>query len=336
MAETRKVVSLSEVLEKVQKLEGHKWDRPALWSDTQFRAGQRWVQLAVRDRHRSLTVMPTALAQLCRPLGIPSGYAASLDPTMAVKLLNYERRRRRVDRLKQPMLMRCYGNLLRGVVSDHYVPLDDAVVVAVLRDALVGREVRVHHYRVGLDGLELRLVFEDESLPLRRTGRVGDVVSPGLYLRNSEVGLGCLVLECFVLRLVCTNGLVAPRDGTFHRWRHVAVNPGQVVADIHQAVGRVAGEVAETVGLLDQAAARRVRGGAQRALRILAHREKLSRDLTEALLRVYEEDAHDSLFGVVNAVTAAARNLPAVLRTRLELLGGSLLMQPEQHGIEVA
>jgi len=252
------------------------------------------------------------------------------------KVVSFERRRRRVDELDQPMLLRGYRNLLRGVVSDRYVPLDDALVVAAVRDALVGREVRVHNYRVGLNGLELRLVFEDESLPLRRTGRVGDVVSPGLYLRNSEVGLGCLVLECFILRLVCTNGLVAPRDGTFHRWRHVAVNPEQVVADIHQAVGRVAGEVAETVGLLDQAADRGVRGGARQALRALAHRESLSRNLTKALLHAYDEDTHDSLFGVVNAVTAAARNLPAVLRTRLELLGGSLLMQPEQHGIEVA
>jgi len=336
MAETRKVVSLSEVLKKVRKLQGHKWDRPARWSDTQFRAGQRWVRLAVRDRGRSLTVMPTAFEQVCRQMGIPPGYAASLDPTMAIKLLNYERRRRRVDRRKQPMLIRGYGNLLRGVVSDRYVPLDDAMAVAAVRDALAERQVRVHHCRVGLDGLELRLVFEDLRLPLLRTGRVGDVVSPGLYLRNSEVGLGCLVLECFILRLVCANGLVLPGDSTFHRWRHVAVNPEQVVAEIHRAVGRVAGEVAETVGLLDQAADRGVRGGAREALGALAHRESLSRDLTGALLHAYDKDAHDSLFGVVNAVTAAARSLPAAMRTRLELLAGSLLMQPEQHGIGVA
>lgn len=46
--------------------------------------------------------------------------------------------------------------------------------------------------------------------------------------------------------------------------------------------------------------------------------------------------AHDSLFGVVSAVTAVARRWPATARTRLEFLGGDLLRWPERCGIEAA
>lgn len=119
---------------------------------------------------------------------------------------------------------------------------------------------RVHQFH-GHNGLELRLVFDDQRLPLTR--RVGDVVSPGIYLRNSEVGLGCLALECFILRLVCKNGLVVAKDNTFYRWRQVAVRPERAVAELRRAVDQVADQAVEAARLLDQAAERRVRGGAR-------------------------------------------------------------------------
>ncbi len=98
------------------------------------------------------------------------------------------------------------------------------------------------------------------------------------------------------------------------------------MAELRRAVNHVA----------DRAAERGVRGGARGTLVALARREKLSWELTAALLRAYDGDAHDSLFGMVNAVTAVARRWPDEMRTRLEVLGGELLRWPGRYRVEAA
>ena len=48
----------------------------------------------------------------------------------------------------------------------------------------------------------------------------GDRFKPGISISNSEVGLASLSIAAFVLRLVCTNGLVAKSDVSAS-YRHV-------------------------------------------------------------------------------------------------------------------
>jgi hypothetical protein len=49
----------------------------------------------------------------------------------------------------------------------------------------------------------------------------GDKFKPGISISNSEVGLASLSISAFVLRLVCTNGLVAKSDVSAS-YRHVS------------------------------------------------------------------------------------------------------------------
>lgn len=148
-------------------------------------------------------------------------------------------------------------------------------------------------------------------------------MAPGLYLRNSEVGQACLALECFLLRLVYSNGLVLAQDNTFYRWRHMAVDPESATREIREAVARVTDEAVRrwvfSTGL------RREGWDPGDLLEALSRREKFSRELTAALGRAYDNDEHGGPFGVVGAVTAVARRRPRQVRTRLEVLGGELL-----------
>lgn len=256
---------------------------------------------------------------------------------MALKLIAYERRRKQVDDEYRPLLLRGRGNRVRAILSDAYVPLDDGMVLSALREALdaAGVDTEVYAFDRGPANTYLRLLFKGHRVTLRETRRKGDVVGVGLFLRNSEVGAGSLTIESFLLRLVCTNGMVAPHDGQGYRWRHVAVDPRQVAAGIQQAVARVADEGAEFIARFDQSARISVRGGAEAALTELAKQEEFSQDLTARLLESYRREAHDSLFGVVNAITHAARRQPADLRTHLETLAGGLVRWPERYGVGV-
>ena len=49
-----------------------------------------------------------------------------------------------------------------------------------------------------------------------------DSVVPGLSIGNSEIGLLSFTIECFYLRVVCTNGMVVPVSAGQSRWKHIS------------------------------------------------------------------------------------------------------------------
>ena len=49
----------------------------------------------------------------------------------------------------------------------------------------------------------------------------GDKMTPGISISNSEVGLASLSMSAFILRLVCTNGMVAKTEISAS-YRHVS------------------------------------------------------------------------------------------------------------------
>jgi len=326
-------VTLGEVLEQVRKSRAHKWDARAHWVDLSFQPGRKGVQMAVRGIDRTLSMTPHAFANVCGRLGIPSNYAAGLHPAMAAELMRYEYVRRRLAQSSKGLLIRCYGDLVRGLVSDRYVPLDDISAIEAVHEELAGTAVLVHHFHAGPELTELRLVFPDRCVQLKRTRRVGDIVGLGLYLRNSEVGESSLAVHVFVLRLVCTNGLIAAHRA-FYAWRHTAIRPERALAELRRAIRRAHDLLPEVAELLDQAAETGLRYGAQQALVTLARDQGFSDSLTNRVLQAYAADPHDSLFGVVNALTAVARWSRARTRTRLEVLAGDIIREPRLYGLE--
>jgi hypothetical protein len=58
----------------------------------------------------------------------------------------------------------------------------------------------------------------------------GDVVQSGVTITNSEIGNGSLIIQPFIYRLVCTNGMVAPRYLNRFYSKHV----GKIVIDVTQ------------------------------------------------------------------------------------------------------
>ena len=49
-----------------------------------------------------------------------------------------------------------------------------------------------------------------------------DTIVPGLSFGNSETGLLSFCIECYYLRLVCTNGMVVPVSAGQSRFKHIS------------------------------------------------------------------------------------------------------------------
>jgi len=111
----------------------------------------------------------------------------------------------------------------RALCSNRYKRIDNDVVANHSLNKLMdlGLDIKYAHY----DRDTLNITAVNQKLE----GEVykGDVVQSGITITNSEIGSGSLIIQPFIYRLVCTNGMVAPRYLNRFYSRHV----GKIVID---------------------------------------------------------------------------------------------------------
>jgi hypothetical protein len=173
--------------------------------------------------------------------------------------------------------------------------------------------------------------------------RKGDVVQAGVVISNSEVGLGALVVQPLVFRLVCLNGLIA--EGATRRY-HVG---RQVDSDEAQGVYRD-----ETLRADDRAFWMKVRDVVRAAVSEVRFQQTLAQmrlstetapmqdpsQGVEELGRRFRFGEHEQAsvlrhlvlggdltqYGALNAVTRASQDVEDYDRaTELEAVGGAIL-----------
>ncbi|MBA2742685.1 MAG: DUF932 domain-containing protein [Actinobacteria bacterium] len=98
----------------------------------------------------------------------------------------------------------------RAWLSDRYRRLDNIEIARTLLPEFekLPTNVQFHNAAVTDSRFYLRAVFPD----MQKAVKVGDDVQWGVEIRNSEVGQGLLSISGFVLRLVCTNGMVVSHE----------------------------------------------------------------------------------------------------------------------------
>ena len=63
-----------------------------------------------------------------------------------------------------------------------------------------------------------------------------DNVVPGISIGNSEIGFLSFCIECFYLRLVCTNGMVVPVSAGQSRFKHISRKAFETLPETIQMV----------------------------------------------------------------------------------------------------
>ena len=167
-----------------------------------------------------------SLGQLCGRLDIGRSYISKCLPVsqeLVAHNLNFW-----INKNKNRKLMirtKGYGtnDTARAIMSDRYKRIDNDVVVNHSLNKLMdmNAELKYAHY----DGDYLNITAVTPKLE----GEVekDDIVQGGITITNSEVGGGSLIIQPFIYRLVCTNGMVAPRYLNRFYARHV----GKIVID---------------------------------------------------------------------------------------------------------
>jgi hypothetical protein len=227
----------------------------------------------------------------------------------------------------------------RGWMSDRFRRLDHIEIARTLLPEFekLGMPVEFHQAAITESKLYVRALF---PMLERDVKAVGDTVRWGVSITNSEIGGGSLTISSFVLRLACTNGMVA--DKVLNA-RHVGKREDAgVLSNEALAADDVAFWLAardELRALCTEAAFQTVIDKLEglsdervvspvAATKVLANEFSLTEAEEEAVMLTFAggaQNAGNAQWGMLNAVTAVAKQAESFDRqAELEGIGWNI------------
>ncbi len=274
-------------------------------------------------RHpHGLALTPWATAQMCQRLGMPTGYFRRCPTHLQDSQFNHWVQRTDGHR-RERWLLRTREDSLRGVLTERYAPLDNADILEILAPMLEPH-YEVRWFALSDESMHLRVV----DPRLARDVLPNDRLIAGIHLANSEVGKRAVTVDALVFRLVCSNGLVRLVKGASLLYqRHLSWSKPRFEAELQRAVREA---LLHGVGFIERLswATQEHLPDVDGTLRMLGSRwnwgETLQTRVRESL-KAEPRTQQETLYGLVNAVTQAAQELPADDRYDLEVLAAELV-----------
>lgn len=302
--------------------------------------------------------------QIAQRLGVPRKYYDRMRET-APGLLD-ENVNHWFHHAPEQRMVRMLEGRVRAFLSNRYRRLDnyDLMQNAVLPEfARFGDRLVFHTAALTDSRLYIRAVLPELSLDVEAQPgnhtfvdgpNGGDIVQAGVQIRNSEVGNGMLDISPFIWRLRCLNGLVVADKGMsrYHVGKAQDEETFAIYADdtlaaddrafflkVRDAVRAALSDVQFTA-IVDQM---REAAGAEpvaqpvKTTELLAKTHNLLDSEQESILHYLTTGGDLSQWGVVNAVTRAAKDADGFDRqAELETLGGELVGMGAQEWAKVA
>ena len=146
----------------------------------------------------------------------------------------------------------------------------------------------------------------------------GDKMTPGISISNSEVGLASLSVSCYLLRIACTNGMIAKTEVS-SSYRHVTT---KILTELPQVFSRVAEGLGKQKHRLRISLESPV-SDPLATIDSFNRQFQLSEPEKGAVAWAWPQEAGDTMFNVVNAYTRAAamKGLSAESSFRLQRVG---------------
>ena len=286
---------------------------------------------------------PTALSQLCTITGVPAAFVERAPAPFAAKALRcfLEMSADAGERLSLMRLKEAGGGgakqdaapTLRAILPHSYVRLDDADILADVREALKGSDATVAGVSVDDDLFSLRLVL-GEPLDLG-TARHPDPAYAGIDVISSETGCHQLEVRWVLIRVICKNGMTGISDAQLAmKSRYTRMDRASFRSVFRDTLDDVVKRGRDCAGRLAGERANMVENPAREIEKVLRHfdlgspRGRLGRWVLGQALR------SGTLWGVqrfeiVQAFTLVAQGLEPRARRKVEdAMGGYLL-----HGL---
>lgn len=203
---------------------------------------------------------------------------------------------------------------------------------------------------------DTRMYIKAEFPRLRGAVKVGDEVTAGIVVSNSEVGSGSLRIEPLVYRLICTNGMIM---GTTLKKFHVGARHGlsdEAFAVLSQETREKAAEAltgivrdvmkaaTDEIGFRDRVEQLRETdkekietNDVPKAVEVLGNKLNLTQEEQGGVLKNLIEGGSLTRWGMANAVTRLAQDIEDYDRaTEIERAGGNVITLAKADWTQVA
>lgn len=293
---------------------------------------------------------PYALHQICTHCGIHISLVKDilkdgtvLEKEALVHLINTRLHAAPTQRLIRTIRDFLEPERIIAFLSDRYLRIDNwpllNSIMPVLKSNTDYRIVSTHvddtHMHIKVVNIKSTAQIGSTKVEDTKGNKVGDIIQSGVLISNSEVGIGSVQLRPFVVRLVCSNGMVATTEYGNIRKMHV----GPVITDSDKQIKNEVflQNIAERLGelLADTSVIKKLAGlfEAAKSFKITGDIGLMWLSLKDYGLYPTEINALKEVevankFDVVNAIThfaGTSRKVELGRSTELEIIAGRIL-----------
>jgi len=301
------ITTLGKVSDRVNEMSKHCFDKNITVADISFDNLE-----TVNIRSNTHELKSIAQRSICYRLEIPYQYLKKCPSDIQALNMNYWIEHEKNDQL----FFRFDGDSVRAIFTLKYKPVDNFEVLERLDSINYGPDTRVQ-CKVDHEMMVLSIPDGNKTFDIN-----GDMITPGVSVTNSEVGLSSLSIEAFMLRLVCTNGLISKTE-IGASYRHVST---KILKEFPSVLEQVSYEVGKQKHQFRLSAESRV-DNPEVTIQNFNKQFQLNQFEKEAVEWAWPLEMGYTMFNVLNAYTRAVQleGLPAESSYRLQKVGGNIL-----------
>lgn len=301
------MTTLSKVMERVENMSRNHADHYIVVKDITF---QDLKTIRIGDETHRLR--PVAQQSIANRLGIPIQYLRKCPEDIQALNMNHWIRHEKNEEL----FFRFDGNHVRAVFTPRYIPTDNLEVLQKLDGIGYDPETRV---QCSLDDEFMSLSIPDGNQTFQVNG---ERMTPGISVSNSEVGLASLSIAAFMLRLICTNGMISKTEVSAS-YRHVSAKILSELPGVFSNVSQELGRQKEQIRLSLESKV----DNPESTINSFNSQFQLNKAEKEAVGWALPLEYGFTMFHVLNVYTKAAHyeELTAESRFRLQKVGGMIL-----------
>jgi len=303
----QKLTTLGKVFDRIDEMSSGCYDRNIDVPDISFDNLD-----VVRIAGEPHSLRPIAQRAVSYRLGIPYPYLKRCPVDIQALNMNHWIKSEKNEQL----LFRFDGESVRALFTTKYIPADNFEVAERLDSMGYDPDTEVQCH---LDSEFMSLSIPDG----KKTFDIdGDKFKCGTSIVNSEVGLSSLGIAAFVLRLICTNGLIS-KTGVSASYRHVST---KILSEFPQVLDKVSYELGTQRSQFKISMESSV-DNPQSTMASFNRQFGLNNPEKEAVEWAWPHEMGDTMFNIVNTYTRAAQmdGLNAESSYRLEKVGGNIL-----------
>jgi hypothetical protein len=308
----RATTTLGNLIEQVETMSAGNFDETVSLNGIEFESlNEMWVSGV------GVEVLPQAQRLLANRLRVPFTYLERCPAELQAENLNHWLKEERKQR--ETFFLRFTGQKdVRAVFTDRYTAIDNREILARMPELGFRPEQEVQFMLD--DGMMVVKVPE-----YARSFEVAlkDNVVPGVSIGNSEIGFLSFTIECFFLRLICTNGMVVPVSIGQSRFKHVSRRA-------FEALPETIRQVAESSNRQKTQMVISVNTPVSNPIQTIESFNKrfgLTQAEGEMVKASFAQEPGETMWNIIQAYTGSARapELAVEASYRLERIGGQIL-----------